>query len=109
MRVGWDLMARVAVAGLLAGVLSIALAGCSRPELPNNDFVLTGERPAKAAEAGNTAEAAKLACEAEIKKKGISSVVNIFSRFRRGSAEEDYVACMKRRGYELPGATLPES
>ncbi len=106
MRVGWDLMARVAVVVLLAGVLSIAFAGCSRPELPNNDFVLTGERPAKAAEAGN---AAKLACEAEIKKKGISSVVNIFSRFRRGSVEEDYVACMKRRGYELPGATLPES
>ena len=72
-------MARIAVAALVAGVLSIAFAGCSRP-LPNNDFVLTGERPAKAAEAGNTAEAAKLACEAEIKKKGISSVVNIFSR-----------------------------
>ena len=102
-------MARMAIAALVAGVLSTAFAGCSRPELPDKDFVLTGERPAKAAETGNTAEAAKLACEAEIKQKGISSVVNIFSRFRRGSAEEDYVACMKRRGYELPGASLPES
>jgi hypothetical protein len=39
--------------------------------------------------------------EEEIKKKGIASVVNIFSRLRKGSADEDYIACMKRRGYEV--------
>ena len=59
------------------------------------------QRPAKAEEAGNTLEAAEPACKEETKQKGINSVVNIFSRLRKGSADEDYVACMKARGYEV--------
>lgn len=96
-------MSRIRGACIAACVLALFLSGCSRPELPARDFVLAGQRPEKAVEQGNTLAAAKLACDAETKTKGIASVVNIFSRFRKGAAEEDYIACMKRRGYEMPG------
>lgn len=94
-------MSRVKLELLGLGLLGLALAGCSHAEPAPKDFVLVDERPAKAEEKGNTLAAAELACQAETKRKGVASVVNIFSRFRRGSADEDYVACMKARGYEV--------
>jgi hypothetical protein len=51
--------------------------------------------------AANSLQAAELACKAETERKGIGSLVGIFSRLRKGSADEDYVACMKARGYEV--------
>jgi hypothetical protein len=75
--------------------------GCSQVEPKPRDFALTGQREAKAEEAGNTLEAAETACREETKRKGIASIVGIFSRFRQGSAEEDYVECMKARGFEV--------
>ena len=89
-------------AGAAACLLAIALSGCSRTELPARDFVLADQRTEKAVEQGNSLEAAKAACKAETEKKGIASVLNIFSRFRKGSAEEDFIACMRQRGYEMP-------
>jgi hypothetical protein len=77
------------------------VSACSLAEPKPKDFTLVDQRPAKAEEAGNTLEAAELACKEETKQKGIKSVVNIFSRLRKGSADEDYVACMKQRGYEV--------
>jgi hypothetical protein len=50
---------------------------------------------------GNTLEAAEKACKEETERKGIGSVIGIMSRLRRRSADEDYVACMKARGYEV--------
>jgi hypothetical protein len=41
------------------------------------------------------------ACKVETKRKGMASIVGIFSRLRRGSADADYLACMKARGYEV--------
>ena len=98
-------MARMRRAGAAACLLAIALSGCSRTELPARDFVLADQRTEKAVEQGNSleaAKAAKAACKAETEKKGIASVLNIFSRFRKGSAEEDFIACMRQRGYEMP-------
>jgi hypothetical protein len=40
------------------------------------------------------------ACKEETERKGIGSVLGIMSRLRKGSADEDYIACMKARGYE---------
>jgi len=77
------------------------LQGCSLSEPSTRDFTQVNQRPAKAQEAGNTLEQAELACKAETKTKGIASITAIFSRFRKGSADEDYVACMKRRGFEV--------
>ena len=94
-------MSRVKLAVLAVGLLGLALSGCSHAEPAPKDFALVRQREAKAEESGNTLEAAELACKEETERKGIASVVGIFSRFRRGSADEDYVACMKARGYEV--------
>ena len=93
-------MARVEGAVLAACLLG-TLPGCSLSAPAPRDFTLVDQRPAKAQEAGNALEAAQTACKAETKTKGIASVTAIFSRFRQGSADADYVACMKARGYEV--------
>jgi hypothetical protein len=88
--------------GVLAGCLCMALLpACSRSEQLPRNFVQVAQRPAKAEESGNTLEAATEACQAETERKGISSVTAIFSRFRKGKAEEDFIACMKERGFEV--------
>ena len=87
---------------LLAACLLGALApACSQTGSPPKDFTLVDQRAAQAEASGNTLEAAQLACQMETKRKGIGSIVGIFSRLRKGSAEEDYIACMKGRGYEV--------
>jgi hypothetical protein len=94
-------MSRVKLAIVAASMLGPFLGACAGSEPTPRDFTLVNQRPAKAEEAGNTLEAAETACKAETKKKGISNVLAIFSRFRKGAADEDYVACMKARGYEV--------
>ena len=90
-------------AGTLAACLPLValLSACSQSAPPPRDFILVGQPQAKAEEAGNTLEAARLACQTETEKKGIKSITAIFSRLRPGQAEQDYVACMKARGYEV--------
>lgn len=88
-------------APLLAACFAAALPGCNRPSGPPPiDFALVGQRPAKAKEQKNTLEEAKAACHEEAKRKGIKSVLAIFRGFQRGATEEDFVECMKKRGYE---------
>jgi hypothetical protein len=94
-------MWRVRPAVLAACLLGALASACSLSEPAPKNFTLVDQRPAKAEEAGNTLQAAETACKAETKQKGIKSIVNIFSRFRKGSADEDYIACMKRRDYEV--------
>lgn len=94
-------MSRVKLAMLAACLFGALASGCSPAEPAPKDFTLVDQRPAKAEEAGNTLQAAELACKDETKRKGIASVVGIFSRLRKGSIDEDYIACMKARGYEV--------
>ena len=94
-------MSRVKVAVLAACLLGALLAGCGHSEPAPRDFTLVDQRPAKALEAGNTLDVAEKACKLETETKGMSNVLAIFSRFRPGSADKDYIACMKRRGYEV--------
>ena len=94
-------MSSVRPAVLAACLLGTLAAGCSLIEPAPKDFTLVDQRPAKAEETGNTLQAAELACREETKTKGIGSIVGIFARLRKGSADEDYIACMKRRGYDV--------
>lgn len=94
-------MPKLGLALLVVCLLAPLGAACSQLEPKPRDFTLATQRPAKAEEAGNTLEAAELACKEETKRKGIASVVSIFSRLRKGGADEDYIACMQRRGYEV--------
>jgi hypothetical protein len=94
-------MSRVKGTVLAACLLGPLLAGCGHSEPAPRDFTLVDQRPAKALEAGNTLDAAEKACKLDAETKGMSNVLAIFSRFRPGSADKDYIACMKRRGYEV--------
>ena len=98
---GFSAMSKVQVAMLAACLFGPLLQGCSHSEPTPRDFTLVDQRPAKAAEAGNTLEAAEAACKEETKRKGIASILAIFSHFRKGAADEDYIACMKVHGYEV--------
>jgi hypothetical protein len=94
-------MSRATNAALAACLLAAWLTGCSYTEPAPRDFTLVGQRPAKAEEAGNTLEAAEADCKEDTKTKGKANMLAIFSRFRPGSADKDYIACMKARGYEV--------
>lgn len=89
-------------ASSLALIAVLLLAGCSHPDLPP-----TGTATATPAvtsgdnKDANAQEAATKACKEETEKKGFSSVLGIFSRLRRGSTEEQFAACMKKRGFEV--------
>ncbi len=87
----------VLVSCLLGGLLQ----ACSHTEPSARDFAQVNQRPEKAQETGNTLEAAEAACKVETETKGIASITAIFSRFRKGSADQDYIACMKERGFEV--------
>ena len=94
-------MSRVRPAVLVACLLGTLASACSQAEPTPKNFTLVDQRPAKAQETGNTLEAAEQACKEETRSKGIKSVIAIFSRLRKGSADEDYIACMKARGFDV--------
>jgi hypothetical protein len=82
-------------------LLGASLEGCSLYEPSKRDFTQVDQRPAKAQEANNTLAQAEAACKDQTQKKGIASVTAIFARFRKGSADQDYMDCMKQRGFEV--------
>ncbi len=84
-----------------ACVMGLSASGCSLSDPAPRDFTLVDQRPAKAEEAGNSLKEAEEACKEETRTKGIASVIGIMSRLRKGAADEDYIACMKKRGYEV--------
>ncbi len=94
-------MSRVKPAILALCLCGPLLAACSLSEPAPKDFTLVSQSAGKAEETGNTLEVAEKDCQNETRRKGIASVFNILSRFRKGSADEDYVACMKAHGYEV--------
>jgi hypothetical protein len=87
-------------------VTLLLLAGCSHPDLPPAETATATATATPAAASGDKPdakayEAASKACKEETEKKGFASIVGIFSRLRRGSAEEQFAACMKKKGYEI--------
>ena len=94
-------MSRVKLWAFAAFLIAMPGSGCSLSDPAPRNFTLVDQRPAKAEEASNTLEQAEAACKEETKRKGIASVIGIVSRLRKGDADEDYVACMKTRGYEV--------
>jgi hypothetical protein len=122
-------MSRVKLAALAIGLLGLQLSACSHAEPAPKDFVLVNPHAAEdapppdsrgnfskigkekggkakqtkeaAAEGAPSLEAVEAVCKAETERKGTASMLAIFSRLRRGSADADYIACMKERGYEV--------
>ena len=94
-------MTKVNWLSLAACLATLASSGCSLSEPAPRDFTLVGQREGKAEESGNSLEAADKSCKEETTKKGLGSVVGIVSRLRKGAADEDYIACMEARGYQV--------
>lgn len=94
-------MSRVKLAAFAACLMAMPASGCSLSEPAPRDFTLVNQRPAKAEETANSLEQAEKACQEETERKGIGSVIGIMSRLRKGAADEDYIACMKARGFEV--------
>ena len=46
-------------------------------------------------------EQASQACKARLRQKGIKSVLAILSSMRPGAVDEDYVNCMRNKGYTV--------
>lgn len=83
--------------------LALAVAGCSKKELPTQEFEVANDTPLTRAQA---LAAAKAECEEETRKSGIRSVLSIFSRLRPGSAERAFISCMEDKGFD-PDAPEP--
>ena len=81
----------------------LLLADCSHPNLPPTATATPTVTPAVASGDKPNADAhdaATKACKEETETKGFSSIVGIFSRLRHGSTEEQFAACMKKKGYD---------
>jgi hypothetical protein len=88
------------IAALVALCL-LMLAGCDRSEPPPGDFVLSDPRSQQISGEKASLDEAKEACQSDTRRNGYKSIFAIVSRLRKGSASEDYIACMKNRGYDV--------
>ena len=83
---------------------SCSLAGPSdhtftKVELPANQNA-EPDKIAKPVDKAAMAEAARV-CKEQTREKGIKSVLAIFSSMRPGAVDEDYITCMKGKGYTV--------
>jgi hypothetical protein len=77
------------------------LAGCSLSHTPPTQATpIATTEPATKASNPEGYKTASDTCHKETQKKGIGSILGIFSRLRPGAESADYTACMKRNGFE---------
>ncbi|ODA66858.1 hypothetical protein A7A08_02155 [Methyloligella halotolerans] len=97
------------ISSLLAVLLlaaSLLIAGCSKKELPTDEFQVLQQTPEARAQA---LADAKTKCEEQTRKSGMKSMLSIFSRLRPGSAERAFVDCMEDKGFDPNSAeAFPE-
>jgi hypothetical protein len=95
-------MSSLRIAAISLCLLAAALAGCSLSHTPpvqvtpiaNSDAASKAPDPAAYKTASD-------ACHEATRKKGIGSILGIFSRLRPGAESAEYTACMKRGGFEV--------
>jgi hypothetical protein len=81
-----------------ACALGFALSACSLVGAPHN-FTAVAPQPAKPDP--KALEQASQACKQATLEKGTKSVLAIFTRLRPGTVDQDYVNCMKNRGFTV--------
>lgn len=84
-----------------ACLLGLPLASCSRSIAPPVEFAATPVVMSDAEALQAKLKASQEACTDEARRKGISSVTRILL-LRGKISKSDYVACMKKRGFEVP-------
>lgn len=83
---------------LAAGVLAVALSGCSRPpKAPDVGFLPT-RSVSETADPKAAFESAKTVCLEEARRKGISSVTRLLL-LRGKISKSDYIDCMEQKGF----------
>ena len=81
-------------------VLGFMLSACSLAGPSPRTFTTPAEeKPAKPD--ATAIEQASQACKSELRQKGIKSVLAILSSMRPGAVDEDYVKCMRNKGYTV--------
>ena len=92
---------RTAAASIVAlCALGLALSACSLAGPAPRTFTPVESKPTKQETEAAALEAASKSCKASTRDRGIKSVLAIVSRMRPGAVDEDYIACMKKKGYE---------
>ena len=80
--------------------LSLMLSACSLAGPNPRTFSTAAEqKPVKPAD--QALAQASQACKEQTREKGIKSVLAIVSRMRPGAVDEDYVNCMRNKGYAV--------
>jgi hypothetical protein len=88
------------VALLAAGLVAVALSGCSRPpKAPDVSFLPT-RAVAESADPKAAFEAAKEICLEEARRKGIASVTRLLL-LRGKISKSDYIDCMDGKGFSV--------
>ena len=96
------------------GALGLVLSACSLAGPSDRTFTAVDAKPAnqdaKSASQNakhssqkdkNEMEQVSKACKNQTREKGIRSLLAIVSSMRPGAIDEDYIACMKSKGYTV--------
>src|SRR4029077_9390769 len=79
--------------------LGFALSACSPAGPPSHTFTTATPTPAKPDP--TALEQASTACKESNREKGIKSVLAIVTSMRPGAVDQDYVNCMKNKGFAI--------
>jgi hypothetical protein len=91
--------ARLSLAVAAVSALGLMLSACSLAGPNPRTFTTAAEKPVKPD--ATAIEQASQACKSELRQKGIKSVLAILSSMRPGAVDEDYVKCMRNKGYTV--------
>jgi hypothetical protein len=80
--------------------LGVMLSACSLAGPTDRTFTTVEAKPTNQQDKTAMEEASKT-CKDQTRDKGIKSVLAIVSRLRPGAVDEDYIACMKGKGYTV--------
>ena len=83
-----------------AVVLGLLLSACSLAGPTDHTFTTVDAKPAKQPDKTAMEEASKT-CKEQTRGKGFNSVLGILWRLRPGAVDQDYIACMKGKGFTV--------
>jgi hypothetical protein len=92
--------ARLTLAVAAVSACGVLLSACSLAGPTPRTFTAAAEQKPVKPDDRALAQAAQ-ACKDQTREKGIKSVLAIVSRMRPGAVDQDYVNCMRNKGYTV--------
>jgi hypothetical protein len=93
-------MAKLTGALTAVYALILMLSGCSLAGPTPRAFTPAAEQKRAKPDTAALEQASKV-CKEQTREKGIKSVLAIVTRLRPGAVDEDYINCMKNKGYTV--------